>query len=248
MLTPESVRAPASFQDPTDRRFLRGLFDWLAPRYESVVVTYSLGQDLRWKHVLVRELDPRAGERALDLGCGTGPVSERLARRLGDLGVVGLDLNPRMLEFAHRRAPQRSVLRGDAQRLPFPDRSFDLVSTGYLFKYVELDRLVREIRRVLRPGGRLGGYDFSAPVPGTLAGKLYGQYLRGVLPWVGRHRDDAGRHWSHMLEFLADIAPRSRWEERIADDLRRAGFCDVRRRASMGGAITWVWARVPGPA
>ena len=229
----------------TDPEFVRGLFDWLAPRYDSVVISYSLGQDLRWKHVLVDELDPRPGERALDLACGTGPVSDRLARRLGDRAVVGLDVNPAMVREASRRFPRRSVLRADAERLPFADRTFDVVTAGYLFKYVRLDRFASEVRRVLRPGGRLGGYDFSAPIVDSITGKAYDEYLRRILPWLGRARDRGTGPWTEMLQFLASLAPRSHWEDRLPGTLQATGFEAVRRRPSLGGAITWVWARVP---
>lgn len=240
-----SASRASRFQDPTDRRFVRGLFDWLAPRYDSVVVAYSLGQDLRWKHELVRRMHPIPGERALDLACGTGPISERLASALGEQGVVGLDLNPVMIREAVHRAPQRPVLRGDAQKLPFRDRSFDLVSAGYLFKYVHLEEFVPEVRRVLRPGGRLGGYDFSAPLRATLSGRGYDLYLRHFLPWMG-HRMDGGKGpWTQLMQFLASVAPESRWEDRLPAILHRNGFEDVVHEPSLGGAITWVWATVP---
>lgn len=226
--------------------YVRSLFDWLAPHYDSAVLTYSLAQDLRWKWELIRRLRPRPGERALDLASGTGLIYGRLAAKLGRDSVVGLDINRAMLTSAPRRGPARLLVRGDSTRLPFRDASFDIVTAGYLFKYVPLDALADEIRRVLRPGGRFGGYDFSAPDERTLAGKVYGRYLHHVLPAMGRWLGRGDRGWKMLLDFLAQIATHSGWEDRVEGVLQDAGFDRVERVASLGGAITWVWAWLPG--
>lgn len=229
-----------------DPRYVRSLFDWLAPRYDSAVLTYSLAQDLRWKWELVRRLRPRPGEKALDLASGTGLIYERLAARLGQDSVVGVDLNRAMLSGARRRGPERQLVRGDSVRLPFRDASFDLVTAGYLFKYVPLELLSGEIRRVLRSGGRFGGYDFSAPDEHTLAGQTYDRYLRRVLPAMGRWLGRGDRGWVTLLDFLARVATSSGWEDRVAGLLYEAGFERVEQTASLGGAVTWVWAWLPG--
>lgn len=234
---------PMSFdRGPPDRDYVRTLFDWLAPNYDTAVLTYSLAQDLRWKWELLRRLDPRPGERALDLACGTGLICERLGRKLGPDGVVGLDLSRSMLSIARRIDADRQLVQADSVHLPFRDASFDLVTAGYLFKYVALGSLAMEVRRVLRPGGRFGGYDFSAPSVGTLAGSAYDRYLHQVLPFLGRclARGDDG--WNTLLEFLARIATTSGWEIRAEAEFHRAGFGRVERAASLGGAITWIWA------
>lgn len=227
------------------RDHVRSLFDWLAPNYDAALLTFSLAQDLRWKSVLLRKLNPRAGERALDLACGTGLLYDRLARRLGPRAVVGLDVNRRMLASARRAGTVRQFVRADAVRLPFRPATFDLVTAGYLFKYVPLDQLARELRRVLRPGGRCGGYDFSAPLRETVAGRTYDRFLHDVLPQVARHWGRGDEGWAALMEFLGLITSTSGWETRIEPELRRAGFDLVELVPSLGGAITWVWARLP---
>jgi demethylmenaquinone methyltransferase / 2-methoxy-6-polyprenyl-1,4-benzoquinol methylase len=228
-----------------DRSRVQSLFDWLAPEYDVAVLTYSLAQDLRWKSELVRRLRPRRGERALDLACGTGLIYDRLEKGLGRGAVVGLDLNQAMLSPARRDGPGRRLVRGDSVRLPFRDSAFDLVTAGYLFKYVPLDRLATEVRRVLRTGGRFGGYDFSAPIDGTVAGRVYDRYLHDVLPFIGRRLGRGDQRWVRLLEFLAQIACTSGWETRVERDFRGAGFDRVETIPSLGGAITWVWAWLP---
>lgn len=234
--------AKGSSAAPPDRRFVRGLFDWLEPEYDSAVVAYSLGLDLYWKWKLLRRLRPREGERALDLACGTGLIYRRLLGSVGSGSVVGLDVNRAMLEHARRRRTGSSLVQADALSLPFADGTFDLVTAGYLFKYLALDPLAREIRRVLKPGGRFGGYDFSAPLEDRPAGWIYARYLRDLLPTVGRWRSRRTDRWTELFVFLSRVATESGWETRAEGAFRAAGFTRVRRVASTGGAITWFWA------
>ncbi len=230
--------------DPSlpDRDYVRALFDWLAPNYDSAVLTYSLAQDLRWKWELLRRLDPRPGERALDLGCGTGLIYDRLARSLGPDAVVGVDLNRTMLTNARPTELGRQMVHADSVRLPFRDGSFDLVTAGYLLKYVPLESFCAEVGRVLRPQGRFGGYDFSAPRLRSLEGRLYDGYLHQILPFLGRRLGRGDDGWASLLEFLARVATTSGWENHVERDFEGAGFESVERVPSLGGAITWVWA------
>ena len=231
---------PGTLPEP---EFVRELFTWLAPRYEEALLLYSLGLDLRWKHTLLAPLRPRPGERALDLACGTGLILDRLGRRLGHRSVVGLDPNRAMLIAQDRRSRAAPRVQATAEVLPFRSASFDLVTAGYLPKYVQLERFAREVHRVLRPGGRLAVYDFSPPSADAF-GQLYALYLDRVLPWLGRWRDRTSPSpmWLTLLQFLGNTARRSGWEERIGPALRDAGFDPIRRQVALGGAVTWVWA------
>jgi demethylmenaquinone methyltransferase / 2-methoxy-6-polyprenyl-1,4-benzoquinol methylase len=232
-------------QELPDRDRVQALFNWLAPDYDVAVLTYSLAQDLRWKSELVRRLRPRRGERALDLACGTGLIYDRLERELGRDAVVGLDLNRAMLTAARPDGPIRRVVRADSVKLPFRDSAFDLATAGYLFKYVPLDRLAAEVRRVLRPGGRFGGYDFSAPITGTIAGRAYHEYLHNVLPFLGRRLGRGDQGWVTLMQFLGLVTSTSGWESHVERDFRDAGFERVEKVQSLGGAVTWIWAWLP---
>ncbi|MCI4351312.1 MAG: class I SAM-dependent methyltransferase [Thermoplasmata archaeon] len=230
---------------PPDRSFVRGIFRGLAPRYDAVLHTYTLAQDLRWKHVLVERLAPVRGERSLDLACGTGLLLERCARLLGPDAAVGADINRSMLLELARRAGPHCVLQADAQRLPLASGTFDVVTAGYLLKYVDLDRFFREVARILRPGGRFGGYDFSRPLPGTVWGTAYAVYLHHVLPVLGGAITRLPVEAEALFRFLPRIAETSGWEARAPAALRRAGFEGTETSPSMGGAITWLWSRKP---
>jgi demethylmenaquinone methyltransferase / 2-methoxy-6-polyprenyl-1,4-benzoquinol methylase len=229
--------------DVPDRRFVGQLFRGLAPRYDRIVLTYSLGQDLRWKQQLLRSVRLAPGDRALDLATGTGLLLDRLAGRLPSSQLIGADINRSMLLARSPRLPHRQLVQADAQCLPFATGSFDVVTAGYLLKYVELERFAHEIARVLRPGGRFGGYDFSRPRHGTAIGELYSLYLHRVLPVVGPATSRLPNDAAGLFGFLASIAESSGWEERAPDVFARAGLVDVVVAPSLGGAVSSIVAR-----
>jgi demethylmenaquinone methyltransferase/2-methoxy-6-polyprenyl-1,4-benzoquinol methylase len=238
----DRLEGPAfgSKADVPHRRFVRQLFRGLAPRYDRIVLAYSLGQDLRWKQQLLRRVRISPGDRALDLATGTGLLLDRLAARIPDSQLVGADINRSMLLARSPRLPLRRLVQADAERLPFATGSFDVVTAGYLLKYVDLERFAREIARVLRPGGRFGGYDFSRPQHGTAMGELYSVYLHKVLPAVGPATSQLPSDAAELFGFLASVAESSGWEERAPGAFARAGLGEVELSPSLGGAITWI--------
>ena len=173
------------------RRYVRALFATIADRYDLITVVLSYGRDRAWKRQLVRMARVTAGVRALDLATGTGDI----AFMLHDKGasVVGLDITARMIELAaaKRTGSRPRFLVGDMMALPFPDRSFDLVTTGYGLRNVpDLPAALAEIARVLRPGGQLLSLDFNRPVhPVVRAAYLaYLTVVGSTLGWI-LHRD-----------------------------------------------------------
>jgi len=173
---------------------VRALFATIADRYDLITVVLSYGLDRRWKKRLVEQAPGVAGARALDLATGTGDIAFALADR--GARVVGLDITRRMIELA--RAKGSGVPRGGARfligdmgALPFASETFDVVTTGYGLRNVpDLALSITEIRRVLRPGGRLLSLDFNRP-SNVLVRKAYLWYLTavgGALGWV-LHRD-----------------------------------------------------------
>ena len=173
------------------RQYVRSLFATIADRYDLITRLLSCGQDRRWKRRLVSMAAPAPGVTALDLATGTGDIAFALAAR--GASVVGLDLTRRMIELARARAavarPQFIV--GDMLALPFPAASFDLVTTGYGLRNVpDLAMAINEIRRVLKPGGRLLSLDFNRPQNALVrsAYLLYLSVVGGALGWA-LHRD-----------------------------------------------------------
>ena len=180
------------------RQYVRTLFARIADRYDLITRVLSYGQDRRWKRRLVRMAGPRPGVRALDLATGTGDIAFALSA--GGADVVGLDVTLRMIELASKKAGQQApgvggaaphFLVGDMTALPFAAGSFDLVTTGYGLRNVpDLTAAVKEIKRVLKPGGRMLSLDFNRP-RNPVVRRAYLGYLSvvgGALGWV-LHRD-----------------------------------------------------------
>ena len=167
------------------RRYVNRLFSTIADRYDLITVVLSGGQDSRWKKRLVA-MAPGNLRSALDLATGTGDIAYSLHDR--GARVVGLDITPRMIELARAKAagPARpSFLVGDMMALPFPDESFDLVTTGYGIRNVPvIGPALAEIRRVLRPGGVFLSLDFNRP-SNPLVRSIYLSYLTVVGSTLG---------------------------------------------------------------
>jgi len=169
------------------RRYVRRLFATIADRYDFITRFLSYGQDRRWKRRLVRLAGLTRADRVLDLACGTGDLALAAAPHVAR--AIGLDVTHRMVQLASRRGA--TALTGDMLALPFGDSSFDVVTTGYGLRNVpDLEQALREIGRVLTPGGRLVSLDFNRP-GNPIVRAAYLGYLTAVGSALGfvLHRD-----------------------------------------------------------
>jgi demethylmenaquinone methyltransferase / 2-methoxy-6-polyprenyl-1,4-benzoquinol methylase len=216
------------------------LFRGLPRRYDLLSAALSFGQDPRWRRALVGALAPTAGARVLDVATGTGMVAAELLARV-PCTVVGLDQSAEMLSAARARFaddPRVELIEGEAEALPFADASFDAVTFTYLLRYVDdPPATIRELARVLRPGGRIASLEFGVPplLPARAAWRLYTAI---GLPTLGRI---ASREWAEVGRFLGPSI-RGFYElhplARIVDYWRQAGLQDARiRRMSLGGGV-----------
>ncbi|HET7874246.1 MAG TPA: class I SAM-dependent methyltransferase [Methylomirabilota bacterium] len=146
-------------------------FDRLAPLYDALVsvMAFFIGGEHRLRQRVVALVDPRPGERVLDVACGTGTLAALMAERVGTGGsVVGIDFSPRLIELARRKEgmPQLSFRQANAEAIPYPEESFDKATITYglheMFRPGR-EKTLNEIRRVLRPGGRLVAVDIYEP-------------------------------------------------------------------------------------
>lgn len=218
----------------------RTLFAPLGPTYDRYAALLSLGQDPRWRRTLVSRVDVGARDTVLDVATGTGAVALELLRQKG-CTVVGLDPSPEMLVEARRRLPPEvRLVEGDAEAVPFPDGAFDGVTFAYPLRYVaDPGAALRELARVVRPGGTLAGLEFG--IPKGLWRPWWELYVRVGLPLAGRVISPA---WGSVGSFLGPSirAFYARWPEaKLLDLWRQAGVGDVRaERLSLGGGIvTW---------
>ncbi|HET8980275.1 MAG TPA: class I SAM-dependent methyltransferase [Solirubrobacteraceae bacterium] len=234
------------------KRHALQLFSGLPRQYDRMGALLSFGQDPRWRRALVRAVAPRPGQRILDVATGTGMVAAELVRR-GGCDVVGIDQSDAMLGAARARlsaAPELAahvtLMRGEAERLPFGDGEFDGLTFTYLLRYVD-DRAatMRELARVVRPGGRIGMVEFG--VPGTPALRaLWRAHTRVGLPALGRL---VSRSWYEVGRFLGpNIEELHRREPDLAALWRAAGIGQVAERRPSFGAGLVMWGVRDGDA
>lgn len=224
------------------KRHALELFSGLPDQYDRMGAVLSFGQDPRWRGALVDAIDPRPGQRILDVAAGTGLVTLALARR-ADCYVVGLDQSEAMLAVARARlqrspelADRVSFISGEAERLPFDDGEFDALSFTYLLRYVD-DRLatMRELARVVKPGGLIAMVEFGVPGAFALRG-LWRLHTRIALPLVGRLVSPA---WYEVGRFLGpNIEQFHREEPDLFALWNAAGIRNAtRRRPSFGAGL-----------
>ena len=227
------LRAALDHAD-TKATYVRRLFHTIADRYDLITRLLSFGRDRYWKRRLVKIAGLRPGVAALDLACGTGDIAFELARR--GARVTALDVTHRMLQLAQARntgANRVRLVTGDMMALPFPDASFDLVTTGYGLRNVpRIAPALAEIRRVLRPGGLLLSLDFDKP-SNPLVRAVYLAYLTVVgsaLGWV-LHRDpDTYRYIPESIRRYPGAAG-------VSAMLRHDGFAEARVIPLLGGLM-----------
>jgi demethylmenaquinone methyltransferase / 2-methoxy-6-polyprenyl-1,4-benzoquinol methylase len=217
----------------------------LPGRYDRMGAILSFGQDPRWRRALVAAIDPQPSQRVLDVATGTGLVARELVARSG-CEVVALDQSEEMLAGARARlaaapelADRVTFVRGEAERLPFADAAFDALTFTYLLRYVD-DRpaTMRELARVLRPGGRIGMVEFGVPEAPPLRA-LWRVYTRAGLPLLGRVVSSA---WFEVGRFLGpNIEELYACEPDLPVLWRAAGIRELRERRMSFGAGLVMW-------
>ena len=207
---------------------VRAMFNRIAPVYDAMNRTMTAGLDRRWRRATA-EAVVRPGDEVLDACCGTGDLAIAAARVGGR--VTGLDFSERMLERARRKAPELEWICGDLLALPFGDGSFDGATVGFGVRNVEdLELALRELRRVLRAGGRLGILEITRP-RGLLA-RFYRFWFDGVVPLLGKLLPGGAAY-----TYLPASVRRFPGPQELAGLIADAGFEDVRCRTFAGGIV-----------
>ena len=219
-MTVETGRLPAEG--------VRAMFDRIAPVYDAMNHLMTAGLDRRWRRVAA-EAVVRPGDRVLDACCGTGDLAVAAAREGGR--VTGLDFSERMLERARKKAPALEWIEGDLLALPFGDGAFDAATVGFGVRNVDdLGRGIAELRRVLRPGGRLAILEITQP-RGALA-PFYRLWFDRVVPLLGRVLPGGSAY-----TYLPASVRRFPGPEELVRVLEGAGFGDVRYRTFAAGIV-----------
>jgi demethylmenaquinone methyltransferase/2-methoxy-6-polyprenyl-1,4-benzoquinol methylase len=219
----------------------KNLFAPLGPSYDRWATVLSFGQDPRWRRFLVSRIDVGPLDTVLDVATGTGAVALELISQKG-CTVWGVDQSPEMLEVAGRRVPtgRNHLVEASADQLPFEDNRFDALTFTYLLRYVDDPAAtLRELARVVRPGGTIAGLEFG--LPRGVWRPLWELWVRLGLPAAGFV---IGHGWREAGSFLGGSIRDydERWPLlRLVEAWRDAGIEDVRgRRLSLGGGnVTW---------
>ena len=219
-MTVETGRLPASG--------VRDMFDRIAPVYDAMNRAMTAGLDRRWRRETARTV-VSPGDRVLDVCCGTGDLAIA-ARHAGGV-VTGLDFSERMLARARTKSDEIEWVEGDALALPFADGSFDAVTVGFGVRNLDdLERGVGELRRVLRPGGRLGILEIT--MPRGLLRPFYRLWFDGLVPLAGKLLPGGSAY-----TYLPASVRRFPEAEDFAELMRAAGFEEVRYRLFAGGIV-----------
>jgi len=207
---------------------VRTMFDRIAPVYDVMNRVMTAGLDRRWRRLAVREV-VWPGDRVLDACCGTGDLAVEAERRGGR--VVGLDFSERMLERARRKSGTIEWVRGDALDLPFADGAFDAATVGFGVRNLDnLERGLRELARVLRPGGKVAVLEITRPQ--GLLRPFFRLWLDVLVPLAGRVLP-GGKAYT----YLPASVRRFPGPEDLSRLLEAGGFRQVRYRLLGGGSV-----------
>jgi demethylmenaquinone methyltransferase / 2-methoxy-6-polyprenyl-1,4-benzoquinol methylase len=219
---------------------VRAVFESVAGNYDLMNDLMSAGTHRLWKRFTLSQTGLRPGQRALDVAGGTGDLSAGMCKQVGNDGLVVLtDINAAMLAEGRNAMTDRGIVANiryslaNAERLPFPDNSFDCVTIGFGLRNVtDKPAALRSMQRVLKPGGQLLILEFSHPVAPGLK-PLYDAYSFSVLPWLGKvvARDEAS------YRYLAESIRKFPKQETLLEMMREAGLEGCRYHNLTGGIV-----------
>lgn len=226
--------------DGAKGRQVEQMFDSIAHSYDFLNHVLSLGIDRSWRRTAIDSLRPFAPKRLLDVATGTGDFALLAMRRLNLDGILGVDLSEGMLRVGREKVEQQglsdriTLRKADCMQLDIPDNSFDAVTVAYgVRNFEDLDRGLQEMRRVLRPGGRLVIIELTTPVRFPMK-QLFRFYSRILMPIVGKTVSHDARAYTYLPATM-EAFPQG---EVMQEILRKAGYTDVRFRRFTFGLST----------
>jgi len=221
--------------------YVRDMFGRIAGRYNLMNRLMTGGQDGRWRRFVVQQAQFPAGGKLLDLATGTGDIAFEALKVVPDIQAVGADFSlPMMVVGQHQPLGAQVHWCGtDALQLPFPDNTFDAVTSGYLVRNViDIQRTFAEQLRVLKPGGRVVVLD-STPPPDNLLRPFIEFHLRYVIPALGRLV--VGKNGADAYQYLPSSTQAFKTPEELAAIMREAGFQKVQFKTFMFGTMAVHW-------
>ena len=202
------------------------MFDNIAPTYDFLNRFLSLGIDTIWRKKMVAQLDAAQHRLILDVATGTADVALEIQKQLHPEHITGVDISNEMLAVGRKKIAKRQLTEtidlqyGDSENLPFADDHFDAVTVAFgVRNYENLDQGLAEMRRVLKPGGKLVVLEFSRPTVFPLK-QGFNFYFKNILPMIGRIQSGDARAYDYLYESVQEFPDGDRFLER----LERAGY------------------------
>lgn len=215
---------------------VRKIFKEIAEDYERINSVISFGQIHKWRKELIIQMNLSGNQKVLDLGCGTGQLTKLIARDLTGGEIVGIDCTPKMIERARSKLsglfqPEVGFFIGRGEDLDLDTNHFDLATSAFTLRNVEdIEKVLSEMKRVVRPGGRVLNLELSKPTFPMLR-YLFFFYFNNILPVVGGmlHGDDSPyRYLAKSLQLFPD-------QENLKKIYEKAGLVDVYYKELFGG-------------
>ncbi len=225
----------AYLQGQERAEYVQNMFARIAGRYDRMNRLMTFGQDVRWRRFVIRQANLPAGGRLLDIATGTGDIAEEGQRQAPGLHAVGGDFTIEMMQVGQRLPGRESIrwVASDTLALPFPDNTFNAVTSGFLMRNViDVPGAFREQWRVTKPGGRVVVLE-SSPPKDNLLKPFIKFHLNTIIPTLGRLVTGE----SDAYRYLPDSTQAFQGPEALAETMRAAGFVDVSFRLFMFGTI-----------
>jgi demethylmenaquinone methyltransferase / 2-methoxy-6-polyprenyl-1,4-benzoquinol methylase len=236
------------FNDRERASYIRDMFGRIAGRYNLMNRLMTGGQDQRWRRFVVQQANLPGAGNMLDLATGTGDIAFEALRAAPDAHIIGADFALPMMYVGRQNSLSKHVkwCAADALHLPFPDNTFDAVTSGYLVRNViDIEQTLREQLRVLKPGGRIVILD-SSPPPRNLLRPFIMIHLKYVIPALGRLI--SGREGGDAYRYLPESTQAFKTPQELAEIMQTTGIENVQMRVFMFGTMCVHWGDKPAQA
>ncbi len=213
------------------------VFEKIAPKYDLMNDLLSFGSHKAWRRYTMRKMAVRSGETAIDLCCGTCDWTVALAKASGTGSIVGLDFSANMLRHGQQKIDslgldkQVKLVQGNAMELPYPDNTFDYATIGFGLRNVpDYEQVIREMQRVVKPGGKVVCLELSKPVHEPFK-SVYYLYFNKILPLLGKWIAKSYQQYKWLPESLKQFPD----HKQLAELFRRTGLQQVESHPLTGG-------------
>jgi len=221
----------------SDKSHVHAVFESIAPKYDMMNDIISFRRHKAWRRFTMRKMDVKPGDTALDVCCGTCDWTIDLARANGGARTVGLDFSRNMLDIGQAKVDKLGLgssielVQGNAMELPFPDDSFDFITIGFGLRNVpDIDRVLREMKRVVKPGGKVVCLEVSKPMWQPFKW-LFNFYFQRLMPLMGKWLVKRYEQYRWLPESLVNFPDL----QALAEMFRSAGMRNVRAYPLTGG-------------